>query len=78
MSNGWAGIVVHGCVRDVDVIADLSLGVQAIAANPLKTDKRNEGQRDITVSFGGVDFIPGHYVYADNNGVIVAPRKLTD
>jgi len=76
VSNGWAGVIIHGCVRDVDVIATLPLGVQAIAANPLKTDKRNEGQRDVVLKFGGVDFIPGHYVYADNNGVIVAGKPL--
>ena len=76
VANGWAGVIVYGCIRDVDVIASLQLGVQAMAANPLKTDKRNEGQRDITVTFGGVDFVPGHFVYADNNGVIVAAKKL--
>jgi regulator of ribonuclease activity A len=76
VSNGWAGVIVYGCIRDVDVIATLPLGVQAIAANPLKTDKRNEGQRDITLRFGGVEFVPGHHVYADNNGVIVAPKSL--
>lgn len=76
VANGWAGVIVYGCIRDVDVIATLKLGVQAIAANPLKTDKRNEGQRDIAVSFGGVEFKPGQYIYADNNGVIVASKSL--
>lgn len=76
VTNGWAGVIVYGCIRDVEVIATLPLGVQAIAANPLKTDKRNEGQRDITVQFGGVEFVPGQYVYADNNGVIVAGQSL--
>lgn len=76
VSNGWAGVIVYGCIRDVDVIATLALGVQAIAANPQKTDKRNEGQRDVRVSFGGVDFMPGEFVYADNNGVIVAAKPL--
>lgn len=76
VSNGWAGVIVYGCIRDVDVIATLALGVQAIAANPQKTDKRNEGQRDVRVSFGGVDFVPGEFVYADNNGVIVAAKPL--
>lgn len=76
VSNGWAGVIVYGCIRDVDVIATLPLGVQAIAANPLKTDKRNEGQRDVALRFGGVEFVPGQYVYADNNGVIVAGKSL--
>lgn len=77
VSNGWAGVLVYGCIRDVDVIATLPLGVQAIAANPLKTDKRNEGQRDIALHFGGVQFVPGQFVYADNNGVIVAGKPLS-
>jgi regulator of ribonuclease activity A len=76
VSNGWAGVIVYGCIRDVDIINTLQLGVQAIATIPLKTDKRNEGQRDVTVKFGGVDFIPGHYVYADNNGIIVSAKSL--
>ena len=76
VANGWAGVIIYGCIRDVDIINSLQLGVQAIATTPLKTDKRNEGQRDITLKFGGVEFIPGHYVYADNNGVIVAPKSL--
>jgi regulator of ribonuclease activity A len=76
VSNGWAGVIIYGCIRDVDIINTLQLGVQAIATIPLKTDKRNEGLRDVTVKFGGVDFIPGHYVYADNNGVIVSAKSL--
>jgi len=77
VDNGWAGVVIYGCIRDVDIIMDLDLGVQAINAVPMKTDKRGEGQRDIAVTFGGVRFEPGHFVYADNNGVIVSPQALS-
>ena len=76
VANGWEGVVIYGCIRDVDVIMSLDLGVQAINTIPLKTDKRGEGQRDIPVTFGGVTFKPGDYVYADNNGVIVSPEAL--
>lgn len=74
--NGWEGMVIYGCVRDVDALAQTDLGVQALASHPMKTDKRNIGDLNVTVTFGGVSFIPGHYVYADNNGIIVSPEAL--
>lgn len=74
--NGWEGMVIYGCVRDVDVLAQTDLGVQALASHPLKTDKRGLGDLDVVVSFGGVTFRPGEYVYADNNGIIVSPSPL--
>lgn len=76
-NNGWAGIVIYGCVRDVDALAEIDLGIAALAANPLKSIKRNIGLRDETVTFGGVDFVPGHWCYADNNGVLVAAESLS-
>lgn len=74
--NGWEGIIVYGCVRDVDVLAQTDLGVQALASHPMKTDKRDIGDIDVAVTFGGVTFRPGEYVYADNNGIIVSPTAL--
>lgn len=75
--NGWAGIIINGCIRDVDIIMQTGLGVQAIATNPRKTEKRGLGDLNVDVKFGGVVFRPGHYVYADNNGVIVSKEPLT-
>ncbi|MFV8818231.1 ribonuclease E activity regulator RraA [Haliea sp. E17] len=74
--NGWAGLVIHGVIRDVDEIGATALGVQALGTTPLKTEKLGMGQRDIAVSFGGVTINPGDYVYADNNGVIVSAQPL--
>lgn len=76
VSNGWEGLIIYGCIRDVDVIMQTDLGVQALATNPLKTDKRGLGDVDVSVKFGGVIFNPGEYVYADNNGIIVSPKEL--
>ncbi len=76
VTNGWEGIIIYGCVRDVDALALVDLGVQALGSIPLKTDKRDLGDIDIPVTFGGVTFVPGEYVYADNNGVIVAAEPL--
>lgn len=74
--NGWAGFLIHGAVRDVEVLAQLDLGVQALAAHPMKTEKRGLGEVDVPVRFAGVDFHPGHWLYADANGVIVSARAL--
>ena len=78
VANGWQGLVVNGCVRDVEILATLDLGVKALAAGPVRTDKRGEGQRDVPLRFAGALLEPGHYLYADANGVIVAKRKLED
>ena len=75
--NGWAGFLIHGAVRDVEVLAQLDLGVQALATHPMKTEKRGLGEMDVPVRFAGVDFHPGHWLYADANGVIVSMRPLT-
>jgi len=75
-ANGWAGLVIHGAIRDVDQIAATALGVQALGCCPLKTEKLGMGQRDVPVTIAGVTIAPGDYVYADNNGVIVSPRPL--
>ena len=75
--NGWEGIIVYGCVRDVDVLAQTPLGIQALASHPMKTDKRGIGDLNVVVTFAGVTFRPGEFVYADNNGIIVSPVALT-
>lgn len=76
VKNGWAGIVVYGCIRDSAAIGDMDIGLFALGTHPLKTVKRNEGQVDLTVTFGGIDFVPGHHLYADGDGVIVSARAL--
>ena len=63
-------------MRDVAALRVISLGVQAISPNPMKSVKRQVGLRDVEVSFGGVSFIPDQYVYADDNGVIVSKDEL--
>lgn len=74
--NGWQGVVIYGCVRDVDMLAQTDLGVQALASHPLRSTRRGAGDLDLAVTFAGVTFRPGEYVYADNNGIIVSPSPL--
>ncbi|MFZ0906996.1 MAG: ribonuclease E activity regulator RraA [Mycobacterium sp.] len=70
-SNGWAGLVVHGAVRDAAVLRDLDLGIKALGTNPRKSGKTGAGERDVTVSFGGVTFVPGDIAYSDDDGIVV-------
>ncbi len=74
--NGWRGIIVYGCIRDSGVIATIDIGVKAIGTLPLKSVKKGEGEIDIPVHFADVDFIPGQFVYADEDGIILSPIKL--
>lgn len=74
--NGWAGVIVFGCIRDSEEIAAINIGVKALATHPMKSAKRNEGQRDVAVRFCGASFVPGHWVYADPDGVIVSEKPL--
>ena len=74
--NGWSGLVVYGCIRDSEAMSALPLGVKAMATNPRKTDKRDVGERGSPVTFAGVTFVPGHMLYADRDGVVVAPDAL--
>ena len=75
-ANGWAGIIIHGCIRDSADIAAMPLGVKALATHPLKSAKRDAGLRDVPVSFAGVRVRPGDWVYADGDGVLVSPDEL--
>lgn len=74
--HGWAGVVMYGCVRDVDVLAETDLGIQALGAHPRRSEKRGEGTRDIPVTFAGVTISPGYWLYADNNGILIANQEL--
>lgn len=76
VKNEWEGIIIYGRIRDVDVINTLELGVQALGTVPIKTEKRGLGDLNVPVHFGGVDFIPGQYIYADNNGILVSEEAL--
>jgi regulator of ribonuclease activity A len=76
-NNGWAGIVVEGAVRDAAELKAAQVGIRALALMPLRTMKRNEGQRDVPVNIAGVAVRPGDWVYADEDGIVVAKRKLT-
>ena len=70
-SNGWAGVIVNGAVRDAAALRDIELGIKALGTNPRKSEKTGAGERDVTVSFGGVAFVPGDIAYSDDDGIVV-------
>jgi regulator of ribonuclease activity A len=78
VKNGWAGVVVNGCVRDSAAIAKLAVGVKALATHPRKSEKRGVGDVDRPVTFAGVTFHPGDWVYADGDGLLLSPVSLAE
>jgi len=76
LDNGWEGIVVFGCIRDVDFIDELEIGIQALASIPVLASDSTDGELDTPVNFGGVTFLPEDHVYADSTGIILSPEPL--
>ncbi|CAN5379466.1 ribonuclease E activity regulator RraA [soil metagenome] len=70
-SNGWAGLIINGAVRDASTLRTLAIGIKALGTNPRKSTKTGDGQRDVAVTFGGVTFIPGEVAYSDDDGIVV-------
>ncbi|MGL5757318.1 putative 4-hydroxy-4-methyl-2-oxoglutarate aldolase [Plesiomonas sp.] len=75
-NNGWAGIVVFGAIRDVGELAQMQLGIQALGACPMKTDKRGLGEHGISVDIQGIRIHPGDWLYADLNGIAISKTEL--
>ena len=78
VKNNWNGVIINGCVRDVDAIAELNLGVHALAAIPQKSNRKGVGEINLEIQIGNIKIQPGDYVYADNNGIIVSKQKLVE
>ena len=74
--NNWSGIIINGCIRDSDVIADIKIGVFALSTIPVKSIKKDIGDTDIEISFMNTKFIPGDYIYADLDGIIISKKEL--
>ncbi|MCO5604316.1 hypothetical protein L7F22_058481 [Adiantum nelumboides] len=76
-NNGWSGIIVYGCVRDVDEINACDIGVRALASHPVKSVKKGEGSKDVVVTMGGVRISPGEWCYVDNDGIVISSTNLS-
>ena len=76
ITNKWEGIIVNGCIRDSYLINQMDIAIKAINTSPVKSIKRNIGKMNIPVNFSGVTFIPGQFVYSDNDGVLISKKSL--
>ena len=76
VENNWSGIVINGYVRDIDILGKLDIGVQALGTMPVRSEKKNQGQLGIDITFGGITFSRGNYIYADNNGLLLSKEEL--
>jgi regulator of ribonuclease activity A len=76
IKNEWEGIVVNGSIRDSVMINSMTIGIRALGVCPRKSIKKGNGKRNLTIDFSNVKFIPNHYLYADEDGVIVIENKV--
>ncbi|MEU8800322.1 ribonuclease E activity regulator RraA [Spirillospora sp. NPDC048819] len=76
VANGWGGVLINGAVRDVAAMRELDIGAKALGTNPRKSAKDGAGEVDVPVTFGGMEFRPGDWLYSDEDGIVVAERDL--
>ncbi len=76
IQNKWEGILLYGCIRDSGAIAKLEIGLKALDVHPLKSGKKNEGETGLSLQFGNTEFVPGHFIYCDEDGIVVSAEKL--
>jgi regulator of ribonuclease activity A len=74
LANGWAGLAVHGAVRDSAALSGLDLGIKALGTSPRKSAKNGVGAIDVPVTFGGITFYPGDILHADDDGIVLLPQ----
>lgn len=77
VANGWQGLLLYGCVRDTARLAELPIGIRALHPHPLQSHQKNLGDRDLPLTFAGVNFKKDHFLYADDDGIVVSDRMLS-
>ena len=77
MKNGWAGLIVYGCIRDSAVVATLPIGIKALGTNPRRSVKKGTGERDVILNFADAAFTPGDCLYADEDGILLSEVELS-
>ena len=75
-TNGWAGVVVYGCVRDAEQLSQMKIGIKALGTNPRKSVKKGEGAREVVLRFAELVVKPGQYLYADRDGIVISNQRL--
>lgn len=77
LSNGWRGLIIAGCIRDSRLINGLDIHVKALGVCPRKSSKQGSGERNVPIQIQGVTFFPGHYVYSDEDGIVMLPQPAS-
>ncbi len=78
IKNEWEGVIINGVIRDSAIINTMPIGIKSLGVCPIKSVKNGTGKRDVIVTFSNVEFIPSHYAYADEDGVIVTKDKVNN
>lgn len=76
IENSWSGILVYGAVRHLDQLAQAEIGIQAMGSIPVGAESKGIGEQEVGVNFGGVTFLPGDFIYADNTGIVLSEGEL--
>ena len=76
LENGWAGLVIYGCIRDSAVVATMPIGIKALGTNPRRSIKKGAGERDVILNFGDATFTPGDCLYSDEDGLLLSEVEL--
>lgn len=70
--QGVAGMVVDGCIRDADEIAEMDIPVYARGTSPNGVlSKSGPGEVNVPVMLGGKEICPGDILIGDADGLIV-------
>ena len=77
MENGWAGLIIFGCIRDSAIVATLPIGIKALGTNPRRSIKKGAGERDVILNFADAAFTPGDCLYADEDGILLSEVELS-
>ncbi|MCL9781109.1 putative 4-hydroxy-4-methyl-2-oxoglutarate aldolase [Vibrio sp. S4M6] len=76
VKNGWEGVIIYGAIRDAATISEMDIAVKALGTCPLKTEKKNVGEINVSLTVNNQMIQPGDYLYADWNGVVMSKDKL--
>jgi RraA family protein len=76
-NNGWAGIIVNGCIRDVDEINGCDIGVRALGSHPMKANKKGMGEKHVPITISGTRICDGEWLYADTDGILISRTELS-
>lgn len=78
VENGWSGLVIHGCVRDVEILKTMDLGVRALNSIPIKSVRKGLGETGVPIRIAGANINSGDWIYADETGIIVSEKQLAE